>query len=298
MATAPATIALDHCPVCSATGGRDFALGGANLRECGSCGTIYSQRYADPDAIYVDGYYTDESGFGIDVRHPRFQAFLADVNAQRARLLTSLTGATGATGSLLDVGCGGGEFMVAMRDRGWSVLGVDPIEESGELARSRGLEVRTAMLADAGVPQGEHDVVSAFHVLEHVPDGPAFLRELAQWARPGGHIVVESPNWNSHLRRTAGDRYLHLRPLEHVVHLEPRTLRLAFERAGLEPVAIRTPTWSWSGHSPTEALADSGRGSLAGLPGPLARIAATAGRALDERRGRGMVVWGLARVPA
>jgi SAM-dependent methyltransferase len=256
---------------------------------------VYSQRYADPDAIYADGYYSDASPFGIDVRHPRFQAFLREVNERRADLLTSILG---ATGSLLDVGCGTGDFMAAMRDRGWTVLGVDPIAESGEIARSRGLDVRTAMLADAGVAQGEWDVVSAFHVLEHVPDAAAFLRELAAWARPGGHVLVESPNWNSHLRRTAGDRYVHLRPLEHVVHLEPRTLRLAFERAGLEPVAIRTPTWPAKLQTPAEALADTGRGSLDRLPGPLARGAAQVGRALDGRRGQGMVVWGLARVTA
>ena len=276
MTTAPATIALDLCPVCRAPGGVDFTLGGAALRRCASCGAVYSQRYADPDAIYADGYYTADSPFGIDLSHPRFQAFLREVNARRAELLVSLLGSHGA---LLDVGCGTGDFMEAMRDRGWSVLGVDPIDESGAIARGRGLDVRTAMLADAGVPRGEWDVVSAFHVLEHVPDGPAFLRELAAWARPGGHVLVESPNWNSHLRRVAGGGYVHLRPLEHVVHLEPRTLRLAFERAGLEPVSIRTPTWPAKLQTPAEALADTGRGSLARLPGPLARAAARAGRA-------------------
>jgi SAM-dependent methyltransferase len=296
MATAPRTLALDHCPVCADPDGDDFTLGGAGLRTCAGCGTVYSQRYADPEAVYVDGYYTDESGFGIDVRHPRFQAFLADVNAARASLLVSLLG---SSGRLLDVGCGTGDFMVAMRDRGWDVAGVDPIEESGEIARSRGLDVRTAMLADAGLAQGEWDVVSAFHVLEHVPDGPAFLRELRSWARPGGHVLVESPNWNSRLRRVAGDRYLHLRPLEHLVHLDPRGMRLALERAGLRPVVdVRTVTWPSSVQAPAEALADTGRGSWSRLPGPAARAAAGLGRRLDGLRGQGMVVWGLARVPS
>ena len=290
-----ATIALDSCPVCGEPGGRDFSLGEARLRRCDACATVYSQRYADPDTVYADGYYTDDSPFGIDIRHPRFQAFLADVNAQRAQRLTA---ALPGAGSLLDVGCGTGDFLAAMRDLGWDVVGVDPMAESARAATARGLDVRTGVLADAGVPQGEWDVVSALHVLEHVPDAPAFLRELASWARPGGHVLVESPNWNSHLRKTAGHRYVHLRPLEHLVHLEPKTLRLAFERAGLEPMSVETPTWSSPLHTPAEALADVGRGSMANLPAPLARAAARVGRRLDERNGQGMVVWGLARVPA
>ena len=286
------TIALDSCPVCGRPGGRDFTLGEARLRRCDACATVYSQRYADPDTVYADGYYSDDSPFGIDVRHPRFQAFLAEVNDQRAERLTQVVP---RPGSLLDVGCGTGDFLAAMRDRGWSVTGVDPMQEAGEAARARGLDVRTAMLADAGLPQGEWDVVSALHVLEHVPDAPGFLRELASWARPGGHVLVESPNWNSHLRKTAGHRYLHLRPLEHLVHFEPRTLRAALENAGLEPVTVETATWASELHTPAEALADIGRGSLANLPAPLARAAVRVGRALDARSGAGMVVWAVAR---
>jgi SAM-dependent methyltransferase len=291
MAT-PATLELLRCPVCSAQGGDAFVVGGVDLRTCAACGAVHAERYADPDAVYVDAYYTDESPFGIDLRHPRFQAFRAEVNAQRAELLAS---ATGEPRALLDVGCGTGDFMAALRERGWTVAGADPIEGSSHEARGRGLDVRTATLEDSGLPAGEWDVVSALHVLEHMADGAAFLRLLARWARPGGWVLVESPNWASHLRRVSGDRYVHLRPLEHLVHLTPRTLRIAFERAGLLPVVIRTPTWTSRLHTPTEALADTGRGSWSRLPA--GRGLAAAARAWDGRRGQGMVVWGLARVP-
>ena len=290
---APATLALDSCPVCGNPGGEDFTLGGAGLRRCATCTAVYSQRYADPDAVYVDGYYSGESGFGIDIRHPRFQAFLADVNRARAEMLEHYVPA----GRLLDVGCGAGDFMSAARERGWDVVGVDPIAESGEIARARGLDVRTTMLEESGLPERSFDVVSVFHVLEHVPDCRAFLRTIARWAKPGGHVLAESPNWESHVRKATGDRYVHLRPLEHLTHFAPRTLAAAFGGAGLQTVVIRTPTWASDLHSPTEALADTGRGSWARRLGPLARTAASAARAVDARRGQGMVVWGLARVP-
>src|SRR4051794_1028141 len=92
---APATLPLDACPVCHAPGGAEFDLGDARLRTCASCGAVYSRRYADPDAVYVDGYYSGASEFGVDLRHPRFQAYLADVNGQRAELATALVGRPG-----------------------------------------------------------------------------------------------------------------------------------------------------------------------------------------------------------
>jgi SAM-dependent methyltransferase len=293
MPATPATIALDRCPACRAAGGADFALGDAELRRCHRCGTVYARRYADPGAIYVDGYYRAARGFGIDIRHPRFQAYLREVSAQRAALLERTVG---RAGTVLDVGCGTGDFLTALRERGWRVAGVDPIQEAAELAREGGLDVRTATLEDSGIPMGAWEVVSAVHVLEHMPDALGFLRTLARWARPGGHVVVESPNWASRLRREHGPRWADLRPMEHLVHWTPDTLGATLRRAGLEPVAVRTLTWRSALHTPLEAAADIGRPWLARLPAPLSLRAASLARRLDERRGRGMVVWTVGHV--
>jgi SAM-dependent methyltransferase len=293
MPATPVTIALDRCPACQGVGGKDFALGDAELRRCAGCGTVYSLRYADPDAVYVDGYYRAEMGFGIDISHPRFQAYLREVSEQRAALLERTVG---RPGSVLDVGCGTGDFLSALHQRGWRVAGVDPIQEATELARERGLDVRTATLEDSGIPTGACDVVSAIHVLEHVPDALGFLQTLARWARPGGHVVVESPNWASRLRRERGTRWADLRPLEHLVHWTPDTLGATLRRAGLEPIAVRTLTWRSALHTPLEAAADIARPPLARLPAPLSLRAASLARRLDERRGRGMVVWTVGRV--
>jgi SAM-dependent methyltransferase len=290
---APPTIALDRCPACHAPGGEDFALGGAELRRCRACRTVYARRYADPDAIYVDGYFSAATDFGIDVGHPRFQAYLREVNAARAALLERTIAPAGA---VLDVGCGTGDFLRALRERGWRVAGVDPIPDAAEAAREGGLDVRNARLEDSGFQAGGWDVVSALHVLEHVPDALGFLRMLARWAGPGGRVVIEVPNWASRARRADGPRWVLLGPLEHVVHWTPDTLAAALRRAGLEPVAMRTPTWPCALHTPLEAAADVGRPRLARLPAPLALRAASVARRWDERRGQGAVVWAVGRV--
>jgi len=298
-------VPLVRCPVCGDGRSTPVPVGGAKVLErCRSCATVRAAEYADPDAVFVDDYFAGGPGeFGIDLSHPRFRAYLLEVGDQRMRAIEAAGGPRG--GRLLDVGCGQGELLEAARARGWRVQGVEPMEAASEVARERGLDVVTAVLEDSGLPERAYDVVSAFHVLEHVPDAPAFLAELARRVRPEGLVVAESPNWDSVLRRATGAGWMHLRPLEHLVHLSPAGMRLALERAGLEPVAIRTPSHLARLHTLHEALEVLGRPGweprLARLAGPRAvprrplRAGLRALAALQDRLGVGMVVLGMGR---
>lgn len=305
------THALDICPTCSGSASKSFTFGTQKLRECASCRTVYAAEYADPSEIYKDGYLFGETRFGIDVRHPRFQEYLAAVGDRRARILERITG---AKGSLLDVGCGTGEIAAAAARNGWRVQAVEPEASAAQMTRGRGVDVRTSTLEASGLPESAYDVVSAFHVLEHLPDSPAFLRTLAHWARPGGFVAIEVPNYRSVARIRLGTDWVHLRPLEHVVYHQPATLRKAFERAGLEPVATHTPTWICPPQSLDDALLDLGRprirrvleplgraqerdGAQVAVPGPAAWAALRGLERLYARLGLGYVVLGVARVP-
>jgi SAM-dependent methyltransferase len=252
--------------------------------------------YADPGEVFADGYFSAASSFGIDGSHPRFQAYLARVAHRRAARLERVTGGRGA---LLDVGCGTGEFGAVAAARGWRVQGVELMPEAAEHARTvHGLDVRDGLLADSGLPEQAYDAVCALHVLEHVPDAVGFLRELAARARTGGHVLVEVPNLDSAARAATGERWMHLRPLEHLTQFTPATLCRALQRAGLEPLAVRSPTWIWRRQTVEEALLDLGRpDARVRRLGPLAWPALHALATVDDRRGRGAVVFAVARVP-
>lgn len=306
---------LAGCPACGASVYRTFDLGNGNvLRRCSACDTVSALRYADPAEVYVDGYlFGAAGGFGIDVRQPGFQEYLMGVAAQRLRLIERSTRIRG--GSLLDVGSGTGEVLMAARDRGWQTQGVEPERTAAEMALGRGLDVTISTLEQSGLPEASFDVVSAFHVLEHIPDSRGFLRTLARWARPGGYVVVEVPNFASLQRRTLADRWPDLRPLEHLVHFTPRTLKATFEAAGLEPRAARSPAYIGPPQSLDYALGDLARphGRLRRLLEPLSPIRDTgagparypnrAGWALlhvaetfHDRAGLGSVVFCVGRV--
>jgi 2-polyprenyl-3-methyl-5-hydroxy-6-metoxy-1,4-benzoquinol methylase len=292
-----------------------FDLGAGNiLRRCRACQTVSATEYADPSEIYVDGYLFGEVGsFGLDVRHPIFQQYLMRVAERR---MSFIEGVTGAPGSMLDVGSGTGEVMMAARDRSWAVQGVEPERTGAEMAQERGLDVKVSMLEDSGLPERSYDVVSAFHVLEHVPDSRRFLGTLRRFARPGGYVVIEVPNFNSAQRRRAPEQWSELRPLEHLVHFTPETLRETFERSGLDPVLTRSPAYIGPPQHLDFAMADLARGprfqrlfqplttprQIAGdqegrYPNKLGWTLLRVVEAVYDRAGAGAVVFCVGRVP-
>jgi 2-polyprenyl-3-methyl-5-hydroxy-6-metoxy-1,4-benzoquinol methylase len=261
---------LPACPACGSESYLTFELGGGNrLRRCSECGTVSALDYVDPAEIYVDGYMFGEVGrFGLDAMVPSFQVYLARVAERRIGMIERSTGVS--RGSLLDVGSGTGEVMAAARDHGWQTIGVDPERTGAEVARGRGLEVHVALLEEAGLPERSFDVVSAFHVLEHMPDSRGFLRTMARWARPGGHIVIEVPNWTSSQRRRHNENWSGLRPGEHLVHFTPDTLARTMRAAGIEPVAVRSPSYLMPPQTFEQALHDLARyGRIRRLVSPL-----------------------------
>ena len=304
--------ALPTCPACGSADTRGFDIGeGRLLKRCQACETVSALEYADPADVYTDGYMFGETDFGLDVRHPEFQRYLAQVARRRMQIIEE---STGGPGRLLDVGSGTGEVMIAARDRGWEIQGVEPERTGAAFAQERGLPVEVAMLEDSGVPERAWDVVSAFHVLEHVPDPPAFLRTLARWARPGGHLVVEVPNFASLQRRRLRQGWSGLRPLEHITHFTPKTLERLLRADGLEPVVVRSPAYVGPPQDLHHALADLARGrrferlfaplspyrqangERVRVPGRAGWAALRAMEAAYDEAGRGTVVLAIARV--
>ena len=142
-------------------------------------------------------------------------------------------------GRLLDIGCGAGKFLAEMRDLGWETLGIDISPEAADACRARRLEVFQGTLGDAGISDAAFDAVTMRHCIEHLPDPAGTLREVHRVLRPGGEVIVETPNISGLPARLLGRYWFGLEPPRHLVHFKPGTLKRALREAGFEHCRVR-----------------------------------------------------------
>ena len=300
-------ITLERCPVCRArVGGDAFEVGGTGLTRCAACGVVHALAHADPAAVYVDGYHSGKTAFHLDAEREPFASYVRQVEQRRVATVRRLVS---PPARLLDVGCGTGRFLRQAAQAGYAATGLEPVEGTAASARDAGLDVRTGVLEDAPEP-GTWDIVTAFHVLEHVADVSAFLTTLRALPRPGGRVVLEMPNWRSLCRREAGDRWSLLSPGEHITFFSRAVLADALGKAGFDEVDVRSPSWVGPPQNLGQALTDLGMRRWAkaflplctrhsGVPAPRRtgwRVLAGLDR-LESRAGVGLTLLCTARVP-
>ena len=157
----------------------------------------------------------------------------------------------GVKKTLLDVGCGDGEFLSLMRDAGWEVAGIEPDPAAADRAeRVHDIQVIAPTVQAAPIAPGSVDAVTLSHVLEHAADPLALLRDCRRWLKPQGKIVIVTPNLASRGSRHFRDSWVHLDPPRHLYLFSPATLRHCCQQAGLRVerlrTSARTAAWVWA----------------------------------------------------
>ncbi|MBW8829368.1 MAG: class I SAM-dependent methyltransferase [Burkholderiales bacterium] len=144
-------------------------------------------------------------------------------------------------GRLLDVGCGNGAFLSRMKSLGWQCIGIETDEVAARFAREHfGLDVRQSSLTEAAFAEGTFDVVTLSHVIEHVHSPIALLLECRRILKPGGKLVVLTPNTRSLGHRIFGRAWRGLEPPRHLHAFHPQALQTYTERAGMSTQRLTT----------------------------------------------------------
>lgn len=141
-------------------------------------------------------------------------------------------------GRLLEIGCSTGE-MLGAASSSFTVMGVEADERTSRAARAHGLDVFTGTLCDARLPDGHFDAAAMYHVIEHVPSPRRELRELRRIIKPGGWLVLETPNIATVWYRLLGARWRQFIP-DHIFFFTPRTITRLCESGGFEVRELRS----------------------------------------------------------
>lgn len=144
-------------------------------------------------------------------------------------------------GDLLDVGCGNGNFLHEMKGLGWRVCGVEPDNQSAEIAANKyNLDVFCGSLEDAVFGGRKFDVITLNHVIEHLEDPVSVLNRCRELLKDGGKVVLTAPNIESLGFDTFKRSWYALDVPRHFFQFSMRTLRGCAKKAGFERVAAKT----------------------------------------------------------
>ncbi|MGV3461683.1 MAG: class I SAM-dependent methyltransferase [Flavobacterium sp.] len=150
----------------------------------------------------------------------------------KVQLITRLTG---TKGNLLDIGAGTGDFAAEAAKGGWSVTGFEPSEKARAIAKSKGV----ALVNDtAELPDASFDVITMWHVLEHVPNVEKQIAELKRLVKPGGHIIIAVPNFKSFDAKYYGQFWAAYDVPRHLWHFSKMAIEKLFAAQGIKLVKI------------------------------------------------------------
>jgi SAM-dependent methyltransferase len=219
------------CPICRATALFWGSSNRCSLFRCPSCRLLFVDPIPEHTNVYSSDYFSGGSaGFGY-VDYDRDKSVMQPELLRFLRRLRALTKATQPT--LLDVGAATGFFLNLAREVGFQVSGVELSEYAAELARQKGLDVRSGCLEDQSFEPGAFDVVTLLDVLEHVRDPRMLLAEVHRILAPGGIVVVNTPNADSLAARILGQYWHLIKPPEHLHYFNRYNLQKLMLDLGL-----------------------------------------------------------------
>jgi 2-polyprenyl-3-methyl-5-hydroxy-6-metoxy-1,4-benzoquinol methylase len=138
-------------------------------------------------------------------------------------------------GKILDIGAGTGEFLSVAQQNGWNTTGVEPSEKAKQIAINKGVSFVEAL---AQLEDHTFDVITMWHVLEHVPDLNHQIKELKRLLKPSGYLIVAVPNFNSFDAQHYGKFWAAYDVPIHFWHFSKTAIQKLFQKEQMELVKI------------------------------------------------------------
>jgi len=238
-----------------------FAPGKRDWLKCANCGSAVLSPF--PSVTEIPGFYPPVYTFGLKqdksdsplkrlIAKVEFQAFYRPQYESQAQRILRVTRVP-RRGRMLDVGCGRGLRLLSFRRRGLDVHGMDLIPEPVEYVKNE-LGVPAVCTDMAGLPRafepGSFDLVTAFQVIEHVPDTDEMIASCFALLKPGGWVVIATPMVDSLQSQMFGGRWAAATEApRHLSLATKKGLRIALERHGFADVRCSYDSlWMAAGH--------------------------------------------------
>ncbi len=220
------------CPMCKGT---EQSLlfrsdNGYPIVRCSTCALVFADDRGSPPPAELYPAFDQSKTPGLE----RLRYALGIFLRQREAFVKKVTSRSiGKTPRLLDFGCGAGAFASWMSGRGYEVVGLEPYSLGEGADDSPHLRFVHLPIEKVGDTLGQFDVITMWHVLEHLHNPVETLKALAPHLAPDGVLVISVPNFESWQSRVFEGGWFHLDPPRHLLQFEEATLIDCVSRAGL-----------------------------------------------------------------
>lgn len=220
---------LDQCPVCKnkqfdnymicddySVSGESFAL-----VKCQNCELVFTNPRPEQHNLYKyyksDQYisHTNKANSLINLLYKLVRQYTLKHKSKLIRELNS------GVGEVLDYGCGTGDFIKVASENDWQAFGYEPDEDAKKIAIQNNPELIKDSLKN--VPN-DLDVITAWHVVEHISDLTNTLQSLSKKLKKNGHFVIAVPNHKSHDAEHYGQQWAAYDVPRHLYHFDRNSM--------------------------------------------------------------------------
>ena len=216
-----------------------------HICECLNCGLLYTMPRPNPDKI--GSYYKSEDYYSHQENKKGFIPKVYEaVKKTNLNYKSKLALGGLQPGCLLDIGCGVGDFLHTAEKMGWNCTGIEPSEEAKSIAKQR---TKANILESSELERLQDesfDVITMWHVLEHVDDLKWEMKQLQRLIKPNGRIVIAVPNYKSYDGQYYKELWAAYDVPRHLNHFNKTTIAKIFNSAGFD--LVRTDKLKWDAY--------------------------------------------------
>jgi len=240
-----------NCPVCNSDDlkevfkVKDFTVSGEAfpIVECRACSLRFTQNIPNADSIasyYESSEYISHSNTSKGIINRLYKFVRNRTMIKKRKLIEKITGEQ--KGQILDVGSGIGTFLNEMKKNGWQVKGLEP----DATARRKAKELYQLELNDTNLFYKlnalSFDVITLWHVLEHVHDLARYIQQLKLLLKDEGKLFIAVPNYTSKDATIYKEYWAAYDVPRHLYHFSPQAMQVLVEKNGLKLLQYK-PMW-------------------------------------------------------
>lgn len=192
--------------------------------------------FPKPSLEKLPSYYESENYIShTDGKRSLFERMYHLIKKSALRNKIKLINAQSEKGKLLDIGAGTGDFLVVAKNDGWDTTGIEPSEKAKSIAITKGVDF-AAGLSD--LKDHSFDVITMWHVLEHVPNLDEYILELKRLLKPTGSILIAVPNFKSFDANYYGKFWAAYDVPRHIWHFSKTAIQKLFAEKEMKLVDV------------------------------------------------------------